>query len=329
MKRRLALGCMMAALIPTSLIAQVRSSSEVLLGPAVSVERSQPTPLPVTLDDEKAADTPVQPSVPATTRFDEVLQLTARAQSQEQPPAGSATTAPSYGTVVSPGNGSCATCTTTDPYTSGSNSGFLGGLRARVQSVIGTTGPVREWLRNYQPNVFHRGTLSIEFGSNYWRSPIYVSSNLDTRMVPLNTRFGIMLNEPCHFERLKGVFELIGEVDTIPIVWGGGSIIVGGSGILRYHIVRNHRIVPYVHIGFGGVWTDSASFANSPTTSNFNFMFQVASGSHLFLTKKWALFSETSYTMIHHLGIGEGPGYHVLGGLAGITRYFGGPDCRR
>jgi hypothetical protein len=328
MKRRLAMGMMIATLIPTTLLAQTPSSRERLLREAAASQTSSPTPLPVTFDDENrlAQATPEEATVPPATRVEEIFRITARGQIQELPSASAVATTPSYGNVLTPTQGSCNTCDTAQPE---SNSGFLGGLRARVQSVIGTTGPVREWFRNYQPTVYHRGTLSVEFGSNYWRSPIWVQSALDTRMVPLNTRFGIMLNEPCHFDRLKGVFELIGEVDTIPIVWGGGSIIVGGSGILRYHRVRNHRLVPYVQAGFGGVWTDSASFANSPTTSNFNFMFQLATGSHLFLTKKWALFSESSYTMIHHLGIGAGPGYHVLGGLAGITRYFGGCDsCR-
>ena len=38
---------------------------------------------------------------------------------------------------------------------------------------------------------------------------------------------------------------------------------------------------------------------------------------------KWAIMNESSYTMIHNFGIGQGPGYHILGGLIGITRYFG------
>ncbi|MCX7699963.1 MAG: porin family protein [Gemmataceae bacterium] len=332
MKRRFLFGMMLSTFIPLSVLAQTPGSGERLLREAATWEVRRPEPLPVTFDDDDwvAKVTEEETSVRPATRVEEALRVTVRGQSQELPPAdavsGSVTSAPVYAGVGTTHESSCGSCN--NCWTPPQN-GFGSRIRSRVQSVIGTTGPIREWFRCFEPTVYHRGTMSIEFGSNYWRSPIYVESALDTRMVPLNTRFGIMLNEPCRFERLKGVFELMGEVDTIPIVWGGGSIIVGGSGILRYHLVRNHRLVPYVHAGFGGIWTDSAGFANSPTTSNFNFMFQVASGSHIFLTKKWALFSETSYTMIHHLGIGAGPGYHVLGGLAGITRYFGGSDCCR
>ena len=106
----------------------------------------------------------------------------------------------------------------------------------------------------------------------------------------------------------------------------GGTVvvrnIVGGSGLLRYHLVRNHRIVPYVQAGFGGTWTDAGGLAGSPTSTQFNFITQVGMGSHIFLNKKWAIVSETSYVWIGNWGIGTGNGYHVLGGLAGITRYF-------
>jgi len=101
--------------------------------------------------------------------------------------------------------------------------------------------------------------------------------------------------------------------------------MVGGSGLLRYHAARNHRIVPYFQIGFGGLSTDSAGAVNSPTTTNFNFITQFAAGSHIFIGQsgKWAFMNESSYTFIHNWGIGQGPGYHVLGGLVGITRFFG------
>ena len=33
--------------------------------------------------------------------------------------------------------------------------------------------------------------------------------------------------------------------------------MIGGSGLFRYHVTLNHRIVPYFQVGFGGllVWS--------------------------------------------------------------------------
>src|SRR5262249_16041780 len=48
------------------------------------------------------------------------------------------------------------------------------GLLDRIVSrFFGPTGRIREWLRNFEPQVFHRGAMYVEWGTQYWRSPIY------------------------------------------------------------------------------------------------------------------------------------------------------------
>jgi hypothetical protein len=235
---------------------------------------------------------------------------------------------PSAAHAVLAGNGCGDGC-----CTHGCNNGLetptdFGIVDRVISRFRGPTGPVREWLRNFCPEVFRAGTISVEYGTQYWRSPIWVASAFDTTMLPQVVRVGYMLNDPCKDRLLKGCFEVLGEFEAIPILSGAGTIMVGGSGLLRYHRARNHRIVPYFQVGFGGLYTDSAGAANSPTTTNFNFITQFGMGSHIFLgqTGKWAIVNESSYTMIHNFGIGQG--YHVLGGLVGITRYFGPGSLR-
>lgn len=316
MKRVFAFGVMMVALVPAALRAQ-----DMPVPPWEQVNaKANEARLPVTLDfslpgeGEWLQKINADPALPSS-RAEEALSATVRGTANELP----ATAAPAgphtpyaYGATgpCGCGGGGCDQCAS-----QGGRGGILGNLR-------GGTGPVREWLRNFCPDVYQKGTLSFEYGSQYWRSPIFVASANDTRMIPQVIRAGLMLNDPCPDRRLNGVFEVLAEADIIPIVQGAGSIIVGGSGLLRYHMVRNHRIVPYVQAGFGGTWTDSAGLAGSPTSTPFNFITQVGMGSHIFLNKKWAIVSESSYVWIGNWGIGTGAGYHVLGGLVGITRYF-------
>src|SRR5262249_52473477 len=147
------------------------------------------------------------------------------------------------------------------------------GLPDRIVSrFFGPTGRVREWLRNFEPNVYHRGAMYVEYGTQYWSSPIYVTSPNQAQFVPQIARFGYMLNDPCQDRTLKGVFSVIAEFEYLPIVFGSGTYILGGSGLIRYHRARNHRLVPYVQIGFGGTSTDAAGLVGSPTTTNFNFI---------------------------------------------------------
>lgn len=311
MKFRYALGMMAAALVPATLLAQVPSSPAERIVMESVEEQTEKTPLPVTLDDSvpeapwatKVNADVVSNTAPTGSSAAEAMNLKVRTGTEG---IGGVGQAPNAGYM------------TYDSYSQTTR----GSIRDLIRSV-------RCWLRNFEPTVFHKGVMSFEYGTQLWRSPIYVASANTTRMIPQIIRVGYMFTEPDPNRRLKGVFEILAEADILPITSGNGNIIVGGSGLLRYHRVRNHRIVPYLQVGFGGTWTDANQFANAPTDVPFNFITQVGMGSHLFLNKKWAIMSESSYVFINSWGVngGTGNGYHVLGGLIGITRYFGGSDC--
>jgi hypothetical protein len=331
MKFRYALGLMLATLIPASLLAQ--SSGEAVLQQSAA----QSEALPVTLDFSLPSESQWLAKVNANSTFSPYSSSKAEAAlganvtsavGNDLPPADVGQSPPSAAQAAlgcgcngSNGNGphvaSNGLVTPTD-Y----------GLPDRIISrFFGPTGRVREWLRNFEPNVYHAGVNYIEYGTQYWYSPIWLQSANAAQILPEIVRFGHMVNDPCQDRLLKGVFSVIAELDYLPITSGAGTYMIGGSGMIRYHRARNHRIVPYVQVGFGGLYTDSAGLPGSPTSSNFNFMTQVAAGSHVFIgcSGKWAIMNESSYTWIGSWGIGgPGNGYHVLGGLVGITRFFGG-----
>lgn len=335
MKKRFALGLMLATLIPTCLLAQSNGSELVKKEP----------PLPVTLDFSLPAESQWLAKVNANPTLSTTAPVGSKALTAnvvspitaDQPPAALLPAQPtvppasSAHAALAYNGAGCDNGCGGDRCNNGLVTPTDFGLTDRVVSrIFGPTGPVREWLRDFCPNVFKAGTISVEYGTQYWRSPIWVASANSTTMLPQVVRLGYMLNDPSQERRLKGAWEVLGEFEAIPILSGAGTIMVGGSGLIRYHQARNHRLVPYYQIGFGGLYTDSAGLAGSPTTTNFNFITQVGFGSHIFLgqTGKWAIVNESSYTFIGNWGIGQGPGYHVLGGLVGITRYFGPGSVR-
>jgi len=326
MKRRFALGLMLAALVPATLLAQ--SSGEAVLLNSTQKDQTMPVTLDLSLpgESEWLSKINANPTVSNYAPSDSAAATALGVGATEQP-AGDAAGSPAQQVLSTSGCNGCG-----NGQGRVSSNGLVTptdyGLPDRIISrFFGPTGRVREWLRNFEPNVYHKGVNYVEYGTQYWYSPIWIQSPNQAQILPEIVRFGHMMNEPCQDRLLKGVFSVIAEFDYLPITSGAGTFMIGGSGMIRYHRARNHRIVPYVQVGFGGLYTDSAGLPGSPTSSNFNFMTQVAAGSHVFIgcSGKWAIMNESSYTWIGSWGIGgPGNGYHVLGGLVGITRFFGG-----
>src|SRR5206468_5346667 len=106
-------------------------------------------------------------------------------------------------------------------------------------------------------DVYHRGQWSMSYltgyvGINLGPAPI------DFQMLPELVRFNLMLTN-AHPDRIfKGNFEGVLELDTLPIVDGPGSIVIGASAMLRYNFLtrKQRRLVMYVQFGGGGSYTD-------------------------------------------------------------------------
>jgi hypothetical protein len=174
---------------------------------------------------------------------------------------------------------------------------------------------------------FTAGNVSVEVLSGFFQSPIWVSSPRQTFFVPEFVRLGLVLNDPDPERRLlKGSFAALAEFDCMPVTFGVGSIVIGGSGIVRYYQKpwKNVRMVTYVQAGFGGTWSDAYLNPISPTTSAFNFITQVGMGSHFFLRRNLALTNETSYYRISfpNQAVAGNPGFNILGSTIGLTYFF-------
>jgi hypothetical protein len=336
MRRAFAFGLVVGTLLPVAARAQdnLRPTAGQQMFQMAGMAEKAPTPLPVTLDvatpDYEAlarinANPTLASTAPVGSPAAQALNAGVDSGIPTQMPGGTYPTA----TAGVASDGSIASNGLKAPSTDISHGGTLERI-GLVYNWRHNTGPVRDWLRLYEPQVFQAGVWSVEYGTQYWTSPLWGQSPRRTYFLPQIVRIGYQLNDPgtSRFERLKGSWEVLAEMDTIPIMGGPGkdTTMIGGSGLLRYHVVVNHRIVPYFQIGFGGLYTRSYQFPNAPTDTPFNFMTQIASGSHLFLNDKWALMTESSFVFINNFGIGRSPGYYVLGGLFGITRYFGGHE---
>jgi hypothetical protein len=181
------------------------------------------------------------------------------------------------------------------------------------------------------PGIFEKHTWELEYGTSWWYS-ITHRPGAPTSMVPEIVRLGMMWNDSnaCK-DRWRGSFEGILELDCLPVVEGPGSIIVGGSLLLRYNWGwRTKRFIPYTQLGGGGMYTDAWMFPGSPTGSGFNFILQLGAGGHYFLNNSWALTTEVTYFHMSNAGIAGDLGYNIVGGLFGITHYFGRCDrCDR
>jgi hypothetical protein len=180
------------------------------------------------------------------------------------------------------------------------------------------------------PGVFCNHTFDLEYLTGYWTS--ITNRGLPrlgvqyTSVVPEIVRLGMIWNDTndCR-DRWRGSFEGIIELDCLPIVSGPGTIVIGGSLLLRYNWSHRHkRLVPYFQFGGGGQYTDAWMFPASPTGTGFNFILQLGGGFHYFINDRWALTAEADYFHMSNSGISPNNlGLNFVNGLFGLTYYFG------
>ncbi len=151
---------------------------------------------------------------------------------------------------------------------------------------------------------------------------------LDTpfSMVPEIVRLNCVWTSPHPNRILRGSWEGILELDTMPVVNGPASIVIGGSLLLRYNYATHtcHRLVPYFQIGGGGMYTDAYLHRSPVLSSGFEFIVQAGVGANLFLTRRLALTAEWDYYHFSNGGIVlPNVSVNTMGGLVGFTYYFG------
>ena len=180
-----------------------------------------------------------------------------------------------------------------------------------------------------QRDVYHRRQWSVSYltgfsGINLGPAPVPFS------MLPEIVRLNRVFNDPRPDRRLKGSFEWIFELDTLPVVNGPASIVIGGSALLRYNFgtYKHKRLVPYGQIGGGGMYTDAFLYRRGVLSTGFEFIINAGGGCNYFLTDRLALTLEWSYFHFSNSGIVlPNVGVNEVGALVGVTYFFRRRRC--
>ena len=138
-------------------------------------------------------------------------------------------------------------------------------------------------------------------------------------------RLGLMLSNPHGTSLLAGNFELLGEVFAGPIFEGPGNVTAGATLIIRYNFIQPRaRLIPYLQIGAGGVYTDISEKASGGLVSlPVEFNLQGVGGTRLMLNDRWSMVIEAGYRHISNATI-KLPNYGVdsVGGNLGFGFFF-------
>jgi opacity protein-like surface antigen len=138
-------------------------------------------------------------------------------------------------------------------------------------------------------------------------------------------RLGIMLNDPWRAGPLSGNFELLGEVFGGGIFNGPGNVMAGATLIIRYNFVQPRaRLIPYLQIGAGGIYTDIGEQESRGLISlPVEFNLQGIGGARLMLNDRWSLVIEGGYRHISNAEIKK-PNFGIdsIGGTVGFGFFF-------
>ena len=173
-------------------------------------------------------------------------------------------------------------------------------------------------------DVYHRGQWSVSYMTGYYGinlgpAPVPFS------MLPELVRFNRVYNDWRPNKLLRGTFEWVFELDTLPVVNGPASIVIGGSALLRYNYYtpRIRQLVFYTQMGGGGMYTDAYLFRRMVLTTGFEFIINFGAGANYFITDRLALTAEWSYVHFSNGGMAlPNIGINQMGGLIGLTYYF-------
>ncbi len=123
----------------------------------------------------------------------------------------------------------------------------------------------------------------------------------DVRYVALAPRLGIGVSDALGGDAwYRGGFELLAEGTFLSEFEPTSGWAAGGSGILRYNLLRFGRFVPFVDGGAGILALD---FDLDDQADGINFIIHTGLGSHLFLTERIALTGEGRYQHISNARI--------------------------
>ncbi len=140
-----------------------------------------------------------------------------------------------------------------------------------------------------------------------------------------SARLGVMLTDPAGPGLLAGNFEFLGEIFAGPVVEGPGNVLAGGTLVFRYNFIQpGARLIPYLQVGAGGVYTDipekeSRGLISQPVEFNL----QAGAGTRIMLNDRWSIVLEGAYRHISNAEIKK-PNFGIdsIGGNLGFGFFF-------
>lgn len=191
----------------------------------------------------------------------------------------------------------------------------------------GTAEPEPELVaRGSTDNAFAKGKLELQDVSGAYFFFDTTQNNRPAIDYSLNSlRLGVMLYDPTGPGLLAGNFELMGEIFGGGIFEGPGNVLAGGTLIFRYNFVQPQaRLIPYLQIGAGGVYTDIGEEESRGLISlPVEFNLQAIGGVRYMLNDRWSVVLEAAYRHVSNAEIKK-PNYGLdnLGGNVGFGFSF-------
>jgi lipid A 3-O-deacylase len=195
-----------------------------------------------------------------------------------------------------------------------------------VSANGGTEPPAPPGIRQEADDVFAKG--SKEFQNVAGAFYFFDRGDNDGPSIDLavdSIRLGTMLSNPHGSGFFAGNYELLGEVFGGSIFQGPGSVELGATLIIRYNFIQpRSRVIPYMQIGGGGIYTDiSERDSRGLVSLPVNFNLQGTGGLRFMLDRKCSLILEAGYRHISNASIKlPNRGVDSVGGDIGFGFFF-------
>lgn len=138
-------------------------------------------------------------------------------------------------------------------------------------------------------------------------------------------RLGVMLSDPHGSGFFAGNSEFLAEVFGGPIFQGPGDVTAGATLLIRYNFFRpGARVIPYMQIGGGGIYTDiSRRESHGLVSLPVEFNLQGTGGLRFVVNKQWSILVEAGYRHISNASIKlPNRGVDSVGGDLGFAFFF-------
>jgi hypothetical protein len=175
---------------------------------------------------------------------------------------------------------------------------------------------------------FEKGAHEIEFRAGVFGSPWAegTAKRPDMAFAIGEMRAGWMLSDPRGHGFFRGNWEFVLAVFGGSIFDGPGNMLVGSEMLLRYNFIQpSSRLVPFVQIGGGGVYSDAADNDSIQHLigTDLSFILEGEIGLRCKLNERCAIQCSIDYRHISNAGLARhNAGVNALGGLIGVSYFY-------